>query len=696
MQNLLILPHNKTKKMKKRKTLKKIVHFSKWTQKNYSVFNSLKKTIKICYLSLSCSLVAIPATTKAQQSDTTSTNVVDMKEILITSERTPTLLSQTAKSVKVFNKDDLIKQPFISLEQPLRSISAVDVRQRGGLGVQSDISIRGGNYEQTLILLNGINFNDPQTGHFNLNLPIDYASLNKIEILQGASARLFGVNAMSGVVNFITSADTIKQLNINAISGDFGYYSFGVNSNYYHNNFSHYISINRNSSMGYKKNTDFVSNNAYYFGSYKPKFGKFEYQIGYNTRQFGANSFYTPKYPEQFEANKTLISSIKFENNGKLKIIPSIYYRLNSDRFELFRNFNNSPSWYKNHNFHKTAVFGSNLTSYYNWLYGKTTIGFDFRNENIVSTNLGEELSEPIKINDSINYNFGHNRQIFNTFIDHRIDYKSFVITFGGMANYINDLEKWDFFPGCDISYLINTNYRIYASANSSMRMPTFTDLYYKSATLIGNINLKPEKANNYEIGGKILYPQFQGQIAFYIRQGIDLIDWIKYPIDTLWRSENLTNIIFFGFDASVSIYPHKIFENLKFIKNFKTSYSFLQTDRVDQGFQSNYALDQLKHKITIGIDIEILKHFGITTNLSFYDRYGSYLEYNNQIAGETKQYKPYWLADCRFYFENKKIIVFAEATNIFNKKYFDISSIIQPGRWFRIGTNLKIFSKIS
>ena len=279
-----------------------MVYFSHWSRKNFAVFSSIGKTIKVCSLCLSCALVAIPCKSKAQQQDTTSvSDSIKMQEVVVTAERTPSLLTQTAKLVSVLSNDELRRRPFSSINESLRAFSSVDVRQRGGLGVQSDISIRGGNYEQTLILLNGINFNDPQTGHFNLNLPIDFNSINRIEILQGSAARSFGPNAMSGVVNFIITPEASNFVKLSATAGDFGFYNTSAILNLKIGKTRNYLSINRSASNGYIKNTDFSSNNIYYFGKFEIKSGTFEYQAGVNFRDFGANSFYSPKYPNQFE-----------------------------------------------------------------------------------------------------------------------------------------------------------------------------------------------------------------------------------------------------------------------------------------------------------------------------------------------------------------------------------------------------------
>jgi len=676
-----------------------MVMFHRWSRKNYAVFGSLGKAIKVCSLGLSCALVAIPGKTKAQQQDTTSvTDRMDLQEVVVTADRTPSLLTQTAKMVLVLTADDLGQRPFASIDQALRSSGSADVRQRGGLGVQSDICIRGGNYEQTLVLLNGVNFNDPQTGHFNLNLPIDFNSIQRIEILQGSAARSFGPNAMSGVVNLLTAPEKTNYVKLAATAGDFGFYTSSAIVNLKLGKTLNYFSVSRSASQGYIRNTDFWSNNAYYNGVWQPKFGKFEYQAGANFRDYGANSFYSPKYPNQFEANKTYLGSVKFVSNTKIKVSPTIYFRQNSDRFELFRGYENAPSWYSQHNYHKTSTLGASLNSWYDWAWGKTSLGGEYRKEGIVSSVLGENLSSPIYIadestknRDSVKYTKGHVREVYSLFIDHSANYKKISFSLGVMANYNTDLKTMNYFPGIDLSYSFIKNWRVYGSANSSMRMPTYTDLYYTSATLIGNTSLKPEEAVSYEAGFKFFYDAFHGNISAFRREGTNLIDWIKYPTDTKWKSENLTRIDFQGIEANVTVNPSKWIKKLSVINSISASYAFLESSKKDQDFLSFYVLDQLKNKFVGTIDFAIWKKLGWSVQGSYFDRYGSYQAYENGLATTMADFNPYWTVDSRVYWKSKKVNVYAEITNVFNQKIVDVANVPQPGRWFRAGASYRL-----
>jgi len=264
--------------------------------------------------------------------------------------------------------------------------------------------------------------------------------------------------------------------------------------------------------------------------------------------------------------------------------------------------------------------------------------------------------------------------------------YRNLYISAGLMADINSDISNFKLLPGADIGFALTNKVRLFASSNKSMRMPSFTDLFYKSPTIIGNPNLTYEEATTYETGLKYFGNSVFAQVSLFNRQSNNLIDWIKYPHDSLWRSENLTKINFKGAEFSSLIYPSKINENLKFIKKLNLAYTYLYVSKINNNFESAYALDQLKHKANLSITFNLWKNAELNYSFSYFDRYGSYLKFENNVQGVLAPYNDFTLSDIRFTqnFENWNL--FFDISNIFNKKYYDFGNIIQPGRWIRIG----------
>ena len=162
---------------------------------------------------------------------------------MVTAGRTPVEAQQAARIVTVITKSEIERAPAQNLNDLLRYVAGVDIRQRGPFGAQADISIRGGTFDQTLILLNGVNITDPQTGHHNLNLPIDIESIERIEILQGPAAKSFGPNAFNGAINIITGNSKPNHIRSSGMFGQYGLYKASVNISNTIGNFEHFLSI---------------------------------------------------------------------------------------------------------------------------------------------------------------------------------------------------------------------------------------------------------------------------------------------------------------------------------------------------------------------------------------------------------------------------------------------------------------------
>ena len=662
-------------------------YFKRWTRKSYSVFNSLKIVIKVCTLSVGFSILTLPGKSQENHDSLKVAKKIQLEGVVVTAQRTPAVASQVARVVRVISKEEIANLPVQSIDGLLEYALNVDVRQRGGNGVQADISVRGGSFDQTLILLNGVNVSDPQTGHHNLDLPIDIGSIDRVEILEGPGARIFGANAFAGVVNIITGTGKPGSTSIDLMTGQYGLNNSTVSTTVATGKVTQYISLEHSSSDGYTDNTDFSLNNFFYNAKLDTKKGQTDLQLGYATRDFGANSFYTPVYPNQFEATRTLFGSLHYQGNGKLHLSPLVYFRRHNDHFELFRD--NPPTWYTGDNYHMTDVLGAGLNSWFASGLGKTSLGIDYRSEKILSNVLGDSLATPIAVpgEEGVFYTKGHTRNTVSFFAEHSLYLSNFSLSAGLLLSYNNDLKnKINVYPGLDLGFLISKKLRWYSSVNRTLRMPTFTDLYYSGPTNQGNPNLKPEEATVAETGFKWNQPDFEGHVAVFQRWGKNMIDWVKMPLETVWRTVNLTEVNVMGVEVSGKWFPRKTFSENFPITSISVDYAYLSADKKSGVLMSKYVLDQLRHKLDIGIDHQIKWGLGATWRFSYQNRYGTYQKWDNAQVGNLVPYKPFWLADARLYWKYSIFTIYTEATNLFNVEYFDNANVPQPGRWFKVG----------
>ncbi len=673
---------------KKNFSIRKTVFFKRFQRKSYAMFNSLKREVCIAVLPVACLTFAHTSNALAQTSNVANIEH-NLQEIEVQGDPLSEQLGRVAGVISIIHQDDIAAASVQNIQDLLEFVSSVDVRQRGVNGVQADVSIRGCSSDQVLVLLNGINITDPQTGHYSLNIPVDLSAVSRIEVLYGSGSRVLGGVPFGGAINIITNEAEHTQANMEVTGGDYGYISQNANATILSksNQFSNFLSFSHQQSNGYIDNTDFNLINAYFHSSYSSdQTGKIQFQFGYQDKGYGANSFYSFAYPNQYEQNRTFFSALSWNKKitSRIAFAAQAYWREFHDRFELFRDFKNAASFYTQHNYHQTDVLGAQTKLEYMSSIGKITFGIDARDEHIYSNVLGEPMNKNRRIPFEKNamFNKEKNRFLLNAFVD-QVFYIQKLTVAGGLAlNYSNDYHT-NFNGGIDFDYSVLPNLKAYASINHAYRLPTFTDLYYTSATHISNPQLKPEKATVLEGGLKYSRNLLRANASVFYRWGNDIIDWVKMPDSTKWESRNYTQINAIGAELSVQYFFRK-----SFFRKIQLSYSYLNQDKNSEEYDSKYALDYLKHKITAGIHYRVYKRISMNWNTAWQDRNGGYV---NFYTNEKVAYKPFFLADVRIQWENKTITIFADINNIFDVKYEDFGGLPQEGRSMNAGIKVRL-----
>ena len=658
--------------------------FKRWGRKSYSLFSVIKKPVRIGVLLAVYTTVSNPEYGFAQTDTTKVSMEYNLDEVKVSAQRAPVAFSQVARIVSVISREEIEAAPVQSIQELLEYALSVDVRQRGVHGVQADISVRGGSFDQTLILLNGINISDPQTGHHSLDLPVSLKNIQRIEILEGPAARVFGPNAFSGAINIITGSWGNTNVKVDVSAGQHQLFDGNISGNLNTGSLHQFMAFNRISSDGYINNTDFKTWNGFYQSRLDTKPGTLDFQVGHTNKAFGANSFYSATYPNQFEETKTTFASAKYETGTKLHINPSVYWRRHQDRFELFRD--NPANWYKGHNYHLTDVFGSNLNAWFSSILGKTAFGAEIRTENVWSNVLGETLTSPIAVPGEEGQFFtkSYSRTTISYFAEHSVYLEKLTLSGGAMTNWISDLGfGWNIYPGLDAAYSFSEHYKISGSVNSTLRMPTFTDLFYSGPTNIGNPDLKPEKSVTYEGSIRINYTGFSGHAGMYHRRGKNLIDWVRENETEKWQPQNLTRINSTGLEFNGTFFPEKIWKKSFPITKIGLNYSYTTLDKEKDYFFSNYVLDNLKHKFDAELDHKIWRKLKGSWRVTYQNR--------NGMRTQTESYKPFWLVNTRIMWKTASTEIYAMASNLFNTKYYDLGPVEQPGRWISFGISHQI-----
>jgi vitamin B12 transporter len=675
--------------MKEAKFLKnscKTMVFKCWSGKKNSVFLSLKRQIKISTLSIAYFLFNVFGV-DAQ------TDTIQMEEIKISAYRTKVSFANAPRVIHLVSGTELSEAPVSDINDVLKSLMNIDVRERGAHGIQADLNIRGGSFEQNLVLINGVRMSDPQTGHFQMNLPIDINDIERIELLNGPSSSLYGNNAFSGAINIITGMSGRNMAKVSLLGGQYALYGSTVSLNISSEKFRNYLSASIKASDGHIENTDFNILNLFYQSKLSLKPGEFQFQAGFADKAFGANSFYTPVYPNQFEQNKTYFANLSFLSSTNFKFSPSVYWRRNTDRFELFRE--NPPAWYTSHNYHLTDVYGFSFQTNFKTFLGQSALGFDLNAESILSNRLGETLENPIAAHgyEGVFYTNGKSRQNLNIFFENQFELKKLKVSAKVMANF-NSMFNWNFYPGIETLYTITPRTRIMASLNWSGRLPSYTDLYYVGPSNMGNIKLLPEKALNYEIGARHSTKIVMLQTAIFYRAGNNIIDWTKPHVQDKWQSSNITSINTFGYEL-IGKYIFKSTQGKhSIIRNMNLSYTWLKMDKSSSEFISKYVLDYLKHHISISLAHGVYKNIVASWAYNFQYRNGTYLPYNQltRVFEDPVSFEPVSLVDFKLAYTSKNWDIFLQVKNIFDLKHQNIENVQLPGRWVSGGLILKLY----
>jgi len=552
-----------------------------------------------------------------------------LEPIVISPSRFPTSKFNTNRNVIIIPGDEI---------SSLYHVSPIDIRRRGANDSTADVSIRGAGFEETLILLNGIPLNDPQTGHHNLDIPLTQFDIERIEIMPGAASSLYGSAASGGVINIITRLPDNKTKKARISFGDHQFKQAGFGIDFPFHDLANRISFETTKSGGFRHNTELDLMNFSFQSTLSEKICYF---LGYQEKDFGANGFYSLSFPDQQEETKTFLTTLEGEfDKFEHTFYPKLFYRRHADRYQLDETRSN---WYLNQ--HTSYSYGGELSTVrklhsFDYLAGASII-----EDEITSTNLGD-------------HDRGHQ-----------------AVFLQGQARILNDkvllgagiredhYAGWDWEPSPSINagFFASRFLKLRTSVGRSFRVPSFTELYYTSSTSQGNPNLTPEKSWTYEIGFDTI-GKYQGLgVTVFRREGEDIIDWARASAADPWVAENIEDITTDGVEIEYQAWP----------KFLRLNYTYLDPTR-NKTTQSRYVLDYLKHQLEIKLDFEQQERFKETINIT----------YKSRVEDD-----PYWSVDAKASYQlNPQALFFIEATNLFNKTFVEQGDLPMPDRWLKTG----------
>ena len=562
--------------------------------------------------------------------------------ILIKSTRIDLPFKENARTIQVISAEFIKNSAATNVADLLQQVAGVDIRRRGTAGSQADLYIRGGGFDQTLLLIDGIKMDDAQTGHHTMNAALPIEVIERIEIIKGPAARVFGQNAFTGAINIVTKSTLANTASVNIEAGSFGQLNGSVTVGKEFENSSIIAHVGILTSDGYRHNSDYENKNYLLKGVFNKKEQPIEVIATFFDKKFGANGFYaSATATEQYEETQSsLLGASTTFRTEKFKITPRVYWKRGQDEYVYIRD---NPSVYRN--LHITNKVGVETNASYTSDTGITGFGVDISRVFISSNNLGKR-----------------NRTMVNLFLEHRFKFADgkIDITPGVAVTYFSDF-KFHAFPGLDIGFKLSDNLKAYGNLGVTYRIPTYTDLYYNDRSTIGNSNLKPEEAFAQEIGLKFNSGRFTSSVAIFNRDADNLIDFIRPDVTSKYEATNIAKVNTKGFELNTD-YRFKLNE---FNQTLSFGYNYLNDDILDQNKDlSRYSLNTLKHQFITRFESKLFKN--VRQNIIY--------KHAERTIGTS-----YNVWDASVIVAVNKFNFTVTANNIFNAEYIESGFVPMP-----------------
>ncbi len=554
--------------------------------------------------------------------------------VVVTGTAEPIPLEEIDRSVDVLPvaKDATLATALVDF---LRLDPSVDVMARAPGGVQTDVSIRGGSFGQTLVLLNGQRLNDAQTGHHDMDIPVPLESVDRIEVLRGSGSTLYGSDAVGGVLNIITRQPEATEARVSVAAGNFGVNEERVTLGTVFKKLSEELSLSRDFSTGFMPDRDYRNLSMSSDTGWRSALGSSNLIMAYSDKPFGADQFYGPY--DSWEDTKTWFASLVQDLGDRTQAAFS--FRRHSDWFVLLRG---QPDVYENHHSDETfqlALRRSDPLSTNAGLH----YGIEGYGDTITSTNLGE-----------------HNRSRGAAYVS--LDARA-LGRFSFSVGLREEMYRWsqgELSPTLAAGAWLSPHWKLHASASRAFRIPTYTDLYYMDPANFGNPNLKPETAWSYDAGADWRRgDSFRFSATVFQRRETNDIDYVRATTADPWQATNIARLRFTGVEASATVVPARGQE-------IALSYEAMTgAQQALNGLVSKYVFN---YPVQSGV-------------LSWHGGYRGLVAETRLGVLKRLGRPPYALFDVSAGYGKGRLHPFLRLTNLGDARYQEIEGVAMPGR---------------
>ncbi len=566
--------------------------------------------------------------------------------IVVTGTYEQVPLDESDRSITVVAVEREQQVLFNDLTGLLRLDPSVDLQARGPNNTQTDVSIRGAHYGQTLVLWNGLRLNDTQTGHHNLDTPIPLESLERIEILKGTGSTLYGSDASGGVINFISKPPETSEIRLRTSAG-----SFGINQQHFQlllarRGWAGNLTADRDFSSGFRFDRDYRNLSIASLGRHTGKLGTTDLLLAASDRAYGADQFYG-NFPS-WERTKSWFAAVRQTFGSSTD--TNFSYRRHTDLFVLYRD---RPGVFTNRHVLETYQGAArrrlNLSPNAIFHYGT-----DGSYDAIRSSNLGIHTRGRAAV-------FG------------AVDFRAlgrFALNLGAREEVYRGLRH-QFSPSVTGSVWISPKLKLRGGASHAFRLPSFTEMYYHDAANTGSPDLRPEQAWSYEATAEWRpTDSLLVQTTLFQRREHNNIDYVRQSPDEAWRATNFRRLRVTGVETGLRT-------PLRGNSELTLSYTGLRlrTDS-EPGLLSKYASNYPVHSGALHLQ-------GIAGGVLLMRMRFGVLQRN---GGD-----PYPLCELGVARAYGSLRPFVQFSNLTNTRYQEVPGVAMPGRTITGGIEIRI-----
>lgn len=602
----------------------------------------------------------------------------DIETIEITGARTPLSAADIASNVTIISAEDIEKRQTFSLPDLLNTLPGIAVTRAGSVGGQAQLRLRGGEANQTLVLIDGVQINDPAAGdevQFEL---LSATEIERIEIIRGPLSAVWGSDAVSGVINIITKkGEGDLSVSANGEAGAFGTYRFGgsVGGATKKANFrvgaSYSDSEGTNVSRIGDENDGFRAVTVNARGGYKlTDTSNLSFSLRHtDTRnEFDRTDFTTgfPTDSDRVTNNKQTMASVgtSFELfGGRLQQSARITY-LDTEIANLSDGVASGATFSERWGFYADSRI--KLTEGHN-----LTLAIDHEDTAFSQRGTATPFGDPNQDQSGV----------VTGYVADYVGALSEAVTVTGSVRYDdNDLfDNATSWRGGIVYKFVGTGTRLYGNVARGQKSPTFIELFgFFSDSFIGNPNLLPERSVEYEFG--ISHAALDGKLTFdasyfTARLENEINGFAFDPVTFGFTAENRDGKSKRdGFEVTAAF---KVNEQLDVTVN----YAYLDASEPDGSGGFTRELRRPKNNASLFVDYRPSKRLGLTLDANYVGSSDDTFFPPFPEPSQTVTLDDYLLVNIGgSYRVNETISLYGRVENLLDETYENLFGFATPG----------------